>query len=75
MICEFYCSIALSARYCPITESIRKSRDIALNPIGDTAWASGDREHALGHQLAQRMIHLAHLPLVSQTGAQPATNP
>ena len=33
--------------------------------------AAGDREHSLPHQLAQRMIHLASLPLLSKTGGQP----
>src|SRR5947207_12588349 len=32
--------------------------------------ATGDREHSLRHQLAQRMIDLAGLPLVSQAGGQ-----
>src|SRR5208282_2230596 len=32
--------------------------------------AAGDREHALSHQLAQRMIDLASLPLVSKAGGQ-----
>src|SRR5437773_5799947 len=32
--------------------------------------AAGDREHSLRHQLAQRMIDLAGLPLFSQAGGQ-----
>src|ERR1039458_1408130 len=32
---------------------------------------AGNREHALSHQLAQRMIDLARLPLVSEARGQP----
>src|ERR1700722_12740610 len=31
---------------------------------------AGDREHSLRHQLAQRMIDLARLPIISKAGAE-----